>query len=160
MAASNFIDDIQNIITEFMKTCSFSVGISDLIANTKTNEQITQVINSKKLEVQSVIDKIHLGIFENNTSSSNMVEFETTLNGILNKATDQAGSIGKKSLGKNNRFVQIVVSGSKGSPTNISQMISCLGQTNVDGKRIPYGFDGRTLPHYSKLTILLKHVVS
>jgi DNA-directed RNA polymerase II subunit RPB1 len=29
-------------------------------------------------------------------------------------------------------------------------MISCLGQQNVDGKRIPYGFDQRTLPHYSK----------
>jgi len=150
MAASNFIDDIQNVITEFMKTNSFSVGISDLIANKKTNDEITQVISSKKLEVQSVIDKIHLGIFENNTSASTMSEFESTLNGILNKATDQAGSIGKKSLGKNNRFVQIVTSGSKGSPTNISQMISCLGQQNVDGKRIPYGFDNRTLPHYSK----------
>ena len=29
-------------------------------------------------------------------------------------------------------------------------MISCLGQQNVDGKRIPYGFDDRTLPHYTK----------
>ena len=44
----------------------------------------------------------------------------------------------------------IVNSGSKGSLINISQMISCLGQTNVEGKRIPYGFDSRTLPHYSK----------
>ena len=44
----------------------------------------------------------------------------------------------------------IVNSGSKGSLINISQMISCLGQTNVDGKRIPYGFDSRTFPHYSK----------
>ena len=29
-------------------------------------------------------------------------------------------------------------------------MISCLGQQNVDGKRIPYGFTGRTLPHFTK----------
>ena len=29
-------------------------------------------------------------------------------------------------------------------------MISCLGQQNVDGKRIPYGFEDRTLPHYTK----------
>ena len=29
-------------------------------------------------------------------------------------------------------------------------LISCLGQTNVDGKRIPYGFENRTLPHFSK----------
>ena len=29
-------------------------------------------------------------------------------------------------------------------------MISCLAQQTVSGKRIPYGFDDRTLPHYSK----------
>ena len=29
-------------------------------------------------------------------------------------------------------------------------MISCLGQQNVDGKRIPLGFEDRTLPHYTK----------
>jgi DNA-directed RNA polymerase II subunit RPB1 len=29
-------------------------------------------------------------------------------------------------------------------------MISGLGQQNVDGKRIPYGYDNRTLPHFSK----------
>ena len=44
----------------------------------------------------------------------------------------------------------MVNAGSKGSDLNISQMISCLGQQNVDGKRIPYGFDHRTLPHFTK----------
>jgi DNA-directed RNA polymerase II subunit RPB1 len=44
----------------------------------------------------------------------------------------------------------MVKSGSKGSSDNISQMISCLGQQNVDGKRIPYGFEDRTLPHFTK----------
>lgn len=44
----------------------------------------------------------------------------------------------------------MVNAGSKGSDINISQMISCLGQQTVDGKRIPYGFDNRTLPHFTK----------
>ena len=35
-----FIDDLQNIITEYMRTSSFSVGISDLIANKKTKQEI------------------------------------------------------------------------------------------------------------------------
>ena len=60
------------------------------------------------------------------------------------------GKIGKKSLDKNNRFVIMVNAGSKGSSLNIAQMISCLGQQNVGGKRIPYGFENRTLPHYTK----------
>jgi DNA-directed RNA polymerase II subunit RPB1 len=150
MACANFNDDLQNIITEYMKTSAFSVGISDLIANKKTQTDIVEVIEQQKQDVQKVIDKVHLGIFENNTAQSNMKEFETQVNNILNKATEISGNKGRKSLNSNNRFVMIVASGSKGTALNISQMISCLGQQNVDAKRIPYGFDSRTLPHYCK----------
>ena len=150
IACANFNDDLQNIVTEYMKSSSFSVGISDLIANKKTSDAIIQVITAQKLDVQLLIDKVHLGIFENTGASSNMVDFETKVNNLLNKATEQSGKIGRKSLSKDNRFLMIVESGSKGSLVNISQMISCLGQQNVDGKRIPYGFDSRTLPHYNK----------
>ena len=150
MHAANFIDNLQNIITEYMKSSSFSVGISDLIANKKTSDEIIRAITAQKVEAQSIIDKVHLGIFENTTAHSTRIEFENQINNILNKATEDAGKIGRKSLNKDNRFVMIVNSGSKGTHLNISQMISCLGQQNVDGKRIPYGFDSRTLPHYSK----------
>jgi len=149
-AATNFIDDIQQVVTEYMKTSSFSVGISDLIANKVTQEKIVQIITEKKVEVQAELDKLHLGIFKNDTSNSNMVQFETTVNNILNKATELSGKEGRKNLSKDNRFLMIVESGSKGSLVNISQMISCLGQTNVDGKRISYGFEDRTLPHFKK----------
>ena len=150
MAASNFIDDLQNVVTEYMKSSSFSVGISDLIADKKTQDSIIQIITTQKQEVQSLIEKVHLGIFDNPTANTNLVEFEQNVNNTLNKATEQSGKIGRKSLSKNNRFLMIVESGSKGTLINISQMISCLGQQNVDGKRIPYGFDSRTLPHFSK----------
>jgi DNA-directed RNA polymerase beta' subunit/intein/homing endonuclease len=149
-AATNFIDDIQQVVTEYMKTSSFSVGISDLIANKTTQEKIVQIITEKKMEVHAELDKLHLGIFKNDTSNSNMVQFETTVNNILNKATELSGKEGRKSLSKDNRFLMIVESGSKGTLVNISQMISCLGQTNVDGKRISYGFEDRTLPHFKK----------
>ena len=150
MAAAGFIDDLQNVITEYMKTSAFSVGISDLIANKKTQDAIIQIITAQKQEAQGLIDNIHLGTFENNTAQTNLNYFEQSINNVLNKATEQAGNAGVKSLGKQNRFVMIVDSGSKGTSLNISQMISCLGQQNVDGKRIPYGFDSRTLPHYNK----------
>jgi DNA-directed RNA polymerase II subunit RPB1 len=150
LQASQFVDDMQNVITEYMATSSFSVGISDLIADRKTQDNIIHAITTQKQEVKTIIENVHLGTFENNTSTTNNSEFETSINNVLNKATEQAGKIGRKSLSKNNRFLMIVNSGSKGSLINISQMISCLGQTNVDGKRIPYGFDNRTLPHFSK----------
>lgn len=150
MACSNFIDDLQGIVTEYMKTSAYSVGISDLIANEKTKQEIVQAINKQKMEVQNIIEKVHLGSFENKTSKPNVMEFEMQVNRILNKAMDESGKIARNSLSKDNRFLMIVNSGSKGSMLNISQMTSGLGQQNVDGKRIPYGFESRTLPHYNK----------
>jgi hypothetical protein len=44
MASSKFVDDLQNIVTEYMKSSAFSVGISDLISNQKTNDELLQVI--------------------------------------------------------------------------------------------------------------------
>ena len=133
-----------------MKLHSYSVGISDLIADKETNNKIIDVITKKKNEVKSLIDETHLGIFDNKTGKSNVEEFETQVNNILNKASFEAGKLGRTNLDKNNRFVIMVNAGSKGSDLNISQMISCLGQQNVDGKRIPYGFENRTLPHFTK----------
>ena len=149
-ASAKFVDDLQNVVTEYMKSTAFSVGISDLISDQKTNDEIVEVITKKKTDVKNLIDQVQIGIFENNTGKTNEQEFETQVNSILNQATSESGKIGLKNLSKDNRFVIMVNAGSKGSDLNISQMISCLGQQNVDGKRIPYGFENRTLPHFTK----------
>ena len=149
-ACADFIDDIQNIVTEYMKTTSYSVGISDLIANEETNQNIANIIQNNKDKVSSLHKELLSGTFSNNTNQTNEEEFENKVNGILNKAREDAGTHGRKSLDKTNRFIMMVNAGSKVSNINIAQMISCLGQQNIDGKRIPYGFEDRTLPHYKK----------
>jgi len=149
-ASAKFVDDLQNVVTEYMTSTAFSVGVSDLISDQKTNDEIVQVITKKKTDVKNLVDQVQIGIFENNTGKTNEQEFETQVNSILNQATSESGKIGLKNLSKDNRFVIMVNAGSKGSDLNISQMISCLGQQNVDGKRIPYGFESRTLPHFTK----------
>ena len=149
-ASADFIDNLQNIVTEYMKTAAYSVGISDLISNDATTQQIAETIAMKKNDVKNIIDQVHLGIFENKTGRTNLEEFETKVVNILNTATNDSGKIGLDKLNPDNRFVTIVKCGSKGSNLNISQMISCLGQQAMDGGRIPYGLDSRTLPHFAK----------
>ena len=77
---------------------------------------------------------------KNKSGKTNNLAFEDKVNNILNQATNEAGQIGRSSLDRDNRFVIMVNAGSKGSDLNIAQMVSALGQQNVDGKRIPYGF--------------------
>jgi len=51
---------------------------------------------------------------------------------------------------RTNRMFNMVKSGSKGKETNIAQIMACVGQQNVDGRRIAYGYTDRTLPHFTK----------
>jgi len=46
--------------------------------------------------------------------------------------------------------VNMVKCGSKGADLNIAQMIALLGQQSIEGKRIAYGFQDRTLPHFKR----------
>jgi len=150
LQSSKYIDDLQNIVTDYMKVSSFSVGVSDLISNKETKDKISDIITKKKNDVKELIDKLQLGSFTNDTGKPTVDEFETQVNNLLNEATGQSGKVGLANLDKDNRFVTMVNAGSKGSVLNISFMISCLGQQNINGKRIPYGFEDRTLPHFSK----------
>lgn len=43
-----------------------------------------------------------------------------------------------------------VIVQSKNSATSCIQVIAVVGQQNVEGKRIPFGFRHRTLPHFIK----------
>ena len=79
-------------------------------------------------------------------------EFEKSVNNVLNKAIKD-GKIGFEKSLSDNRMANMVSSGSKGKSINIAQMVACLGQQNVDGKRIPNGYNERSLPHFTKYNV-------
>lgn len=150
MAAADFIDNIQYIVNEYMKISSYSVGISDLLTSQEIQNGIKTAIEKKKEKIDDLIIQTHLNTFNNETGRSNAEEFESLVNNILGDANAEAGKLGKSGLSPTNRFVLMVQAGSKGSDINISQMVACLGQQQVEGKRVPYGFDDRSLPHFTK----------
>ena len=75
---------------------------------------------------------------------------QVNINEVLNDTLSSVGKKAQKSLKERNAIKGTVLAGSKGSELNISQIIACVGQQNVQGKRIQYGFQQRTLPHFCK----------
>ena len=145
-----FLDNLQRIVTQFLIIEGFSVGISDLVITEEVNENIKKSIDGKITEVNKLIKEIHFGIFEAPPGKTTRDYLETKINNILNKANNEAGKIAGDEVNENNRVINMINAGSKGNKINIGQMMACLGQQNVDGKRIPYGFENRTLPHFRK----------
>jgi DNA-directed RNA polymerase II subunit RPB1 len=148
--AKNFIDDLQKIVTKFLLIEGFSVGIGDMVANNEIYMKIKNVIDDNKIKIDKIMQEIHLGVFENYTGQTNNDYFEMKVNDLLNNTINQTGQIALEQLDQKNRVTNMVNCGSKGKSTNIAQIVACLGQQNVDGKRIPYGYTDRTLPHYNK----------
>ncbi len=146
-----FFDNTQQLICNWLVLNGFSVGISDLVVDEDTNASLKTIINDMKVKVYDIMRDIHMKQFQNNSRKSENDNFEEEVNKLLNDAINKAGKVGLEKIDDlNNRMINMIKAGAKGNTVNISQMIACLGQQNIDGKRIAYGFDSRTLPHYTK----------
>jgi len=146
----DYLDTMQNIIVQFLMYHGFSVGVSDLVADSSTKNKISQTIQEKIDTSNELIMQLHNGLMKNETGRPNKEFFETKITNILNSAVNQAGKLGRDNLKGDNRLLSMIRSGSKGSIQNVSQIVSCIGQVNIEGSRVPYNFPGRTLPHYCK----------
>lgn len=145
-----FYGNIQTVINTWLLLEGHSIGIGDTIADPQTYLEIQKAIKKAKEDVIEVIQKAHNMELEPTPGNTLRQTFENQVNRILNDARDKTGGSAKKSLTEYNNLKAMVVSGSKGSNINISQVIACVGQQNVEGKRIPFGFRKRTLPHFIK----------
>ncbi|KAI5169741.1 DNA-directed RNA polymerase II subunit RPB1 [Pancytospora epiphaga] len=150
-AAKLFIDNAQKLVNHFlMHISSFSIGIGDCVADPSTLVLCRQSIHGAMANVDEVINKARRSELEKLPGMSIGETFESSVNVILNKARDVSGTSAQSSLNSQNNMKSMVIAGSKGSYINISQMTTCVGQQNVEGKRIPFGFSERSLPHFYK----------
>ncbi|KAJ1973389.1 DNA-directed RNA polymerase II core subunit rpo21, partial [Dimargaris verticillata] len=145
-----FFNGTQLVVNYWFLHNGFSIGIGDTIADPRTAEHITQTINHAKQRVSEIIMTAQKDQLECLAGMTIRESFESKVNVELNTARDNAGKTAQKDLKEDNNVRQMVVAGSKGSYINVSQMTACVGQQNVEGKRIPFGFKNRSLPHFAK----------
>ena len=144
------INDIQSIVTQYNLFTGFSVGTSDLIANKTTQDFVADQMKNGRDRVADILSKMHAGQFEN---LSGLPDGEKLEDDISSALKDVAANINTKvieSLDKANRIVQMVDSGSKGAEHNVTQMVALLGQQLIEGRRVQYTLQDRTLPHFAR----------
>lgn len=142
------ISQIQVLVNHYVLQRGQSIGIGDTIADDGTMRNVIKTIQGAKEEVKLLVRKAQEKELVLLPGKGMMESFETEVNKVLNGARDKSGASAQKSLLKSNNIKRMVSAGSKGSFINISQICACVGQQNVEGKRIAYGFNRRTLPHF------------
>ncbi|KAL2757052.1 hypothetical protein ACRALDRAFT_1093047 [Sodiomyces alcalophilus JCM 7366] len=149
-AAMNFLNGMQQVINFWLLSDGHSIGIGDTIPDTDTIEKVQSHIDEQKAEVARLTQMATNNELEPSPGMNIRETFESKVSRALNTARDKAGTTTQKGLKDLNNAVTMASSGSKGSSINISQMSALVGQQIVEGKRIPFGFKYRTLPHFTK----------
>lgn len=149
-AAVNFFNGMQRVVNYWLLHNGFSIGIGDTVPDPRTAEAITDAVNEQKAEVDEITKQATANELEPLPGMNVRETFESKVSKALNSARDNAGDRTEKSLKDLNNAIQMARSGSKGSAINISQMTAVVGQQSVEGKRIPFGFKYRSLPHFPK----------
>ncbi|KAJ2692634.1 DNA-directed RNA polymerase II core subunit rpo21, partial [Coemansia spiralis] len=145
-----FFDGTQRVVNNWFVHNGFSVGIGDTVADSATMENVGTITNECYANVDHYIEQAQMDQLECKPGMTMKETFEAHVNLALGKARTDAGKQVLNRLKDTNNVAQMSLAGSKGSSINISQMAACVGQQNVEGKRIPFGFKYRTLPHFAK----------
>lgn len=145
-----FLNHINFTVTLWLQDFGFSVGVGDCVVGDKTMEEIDKAIEKSKRSVDEVLHMYKTKKLESKPGMTVEETFENNVSGFLNEARDVAGKIVRLAVPESNSIKRMASSGSKGKDLNLAQIIACVAQQNVEGKRIMYGFAQRTLPHFVK----------
>jgi DNA-directed RNA polymerase III subunit RPC1 len=132
----------------FLGDRGFSIGVEDVTPSGSLPKIKSAILAEGTRDTDEEIALYKSGKIRLKPGCDALQSLESEINSILGKIRQKCGSEAMTALKDTNSPYTMARCGSKGSPLNISQMISCLGQQSVGGARIENGFVGRTLPHF------------
>ncbi len=149
-AALNFMDDSSRMLNQWMLHRGFSVGVGDGLIGGDALETIRLGIEEKIAQVDDLLEDKRQGriVAQGALTLDETAEFR--IQNLLSSARDDSGRIVRANVKAFNNLKHMADAGSKGTILNISQIAGCLGQQIAEGKRMPYGFKNRTLPHFQE----------
>lgn len=149
-AAASCMNRLAKLSARWIGNHGFSIGIDDVQPGTILNAKKEERIKEGYSRCDKHIDLFNKGKLSLQPGCDLVQTLEAEITGELNKIRELAGKVCLEELHWRNSPLIMSQCGSKGSPINISQMIACVGQQSVGGKRAPNGFIERSLPHFPR----------
>lgn len=139
--AKRFIDGITRLANHWLSFQGYSIRYSDTVLPSALDKKVTHLVKKCNTQVQHLESQAKREHWDRE-------RLEQEINFVTNRMVNQEGVILKKHLSKDNNILRMILTGSKGSFLNVSQIMMGLGQQNIEGKRVPLEYGGdRSLPH-------------
>uniref|UniRef100_A0A182SZZ6 DNA-directed RNA polymerase n=1 Tax=Anopheles maculatus TaxID=74869 RepID=A0A182SZZ6_9DIPT len=136
----------------FMMNHGFSFGIGDVTPSRKLLEEKQKLLENGYRKCDEYIAEMKKGTLQCQPGCTAEQTLEAVMLKELSSIRELAAKACFRELHPTNSALIMAQSGSKGSNINISQMIACVGQQAINGKRVPNGFEDRALPHFEKFS--------
>ena len=134
--SARFLSDVQRIVMRFLMWNGFSVRFSDCLTGKDVQNQVKNIIQFAEDKVKRLMDNEAL-------VRALPKEAESACNVIANQVLTNIGKVVHASMDvENNALYQTVSCGSKGNLINVAQIMGCVGQQALEGRRIPSLVDG------------------
>ena len=128
--ACMFMSDVQRMLNDWLMRRGFSMGLEDCMIHPEQKRQIQERIQVHFQNIKRI---------QNHFQALEYVgkdEVEMMIFGTLSEVLHDTSQIINQHLTDDNSIYAMVTSGSKGNFINISQIMGCVGQQSVEGKRI------------------------
>uniref|UniRef100_A0A0E0DFL6 DNA-directed RNA polymerase subunit n=1 Tax=Oryza meridionalis TaxID=40149 RepID=A0A0E0DFL6_9ORYZ len=147
-AAASCMNRLAKFSARFIGNHGFSIGVDDVQPGEHLNQEKKMKIDGGYKDCHDLIASYSKGALRLQPGCNAAQTLEQSITRVLNEIREEAGKVCMNTLHWRNSPLIMSQCGSKGSPINISQMVACVGQQSVGGRRAPNGFIDRTLPHF------------
>lgn len=141
---------LARMASHFIMNRGFSFGIGDVTPSRRLLEKKQKLLDIGYRKCDEYIMQVKNGTLQCQPGCTMEETLESMMLRELSSIRELAAKACFSELHPTNSALIMAQSGSKGSNINISQMIACVGQQAINGKRVPNGFEDRALPHFEK----------
>ena len=127
-----------------------TISVEDLNLDERVINEGKEIIRKSKDKTKEIIESYNKGDIEIIPGKTKEESREIKILQVLNEIRTKIGEIVKKEFPKNNPVNHMIMSGGGGNILNITQIACCVGQQDLDSKRIDIGYDNRTLSFFKK----------
>ncbi|PSC73949.1 DNA-directed RNA polymerase III subunit rpc1-like isoform X2 [Micractinium conductrix] len=148
--AAECMNRLAKLSARFIGDRGFSIGIDDVTPKERLLKAKAATLETGYGKCGDFITQHRKGLIDLAPGCDADESLENAVTGVLNNIREAAAKVCMNTLHYHNSPLIMSQCGSKGSPINIAQMVACVGQQSVGGKRAPNGFKDRTLPHFPR----------
>jgi DNA-directed RNA polymerase subunit A' len=139
-----------NLGKNYLSARGLTISLEDLNVNQEIVEESQRIIEKAEKKTEEIIESWKNSELDIIPGKSLEESREIKILKTLNEVRTKIGDLVKREFPKANPVTHMIKSGGGGNILNITQMACCVGQQDLEAKRIDLGYTERTLSCFKK----------